>query len=83
MTTNDIEILIAGDDDHEELTAEIFYKGKFVALLSQDKGPDSLVLEFPDVSVDQTLISRSIDLGVFTRAIKLAQDRLISGKRAD
>ena len=33
---DEIEVVIASDDEHERVFAEIYFNGRFVALVSQD-----------------------------------------------
>ena len=70
MSDSDIEILLSSDSDYGELTAEIFYKGKFVALLNQDDGVENLKVEFPAKGVDESMILRKIDLKILERTLE-------------
>jgi len=78
MRDSDIEVLLSSDSDYEKLTAEIFYKGKFVALLSQDNSLSNLQLEFADAKVVEDLVIRRIDLDIFEKALELAKRKLTS-----
>lgn len=40
--SSDFKILISSDDGYNELCAEIFFKGLFVAIISQEEGFDNL-----------------------------------------
>ena len=42
---SDFEIQIQSDDVHEDLVAEILYRGEFCVLLSQENGFDKLEIE--------------------------------------
>ena len=55
-----IKITICSDTDYEQLIAEIYIDGKFVALISQENGADNLQLEFPDSNQNDTIISRKV-----------------------
>ena len=46
MKNSGIEILLSSDCDYEKLVAEIYYDGKFIALLNQDEGPEKLKYDF-------------------------------------
>ena len=76
MDDSDIEILLSSDCDYEELTAEIFFDGKFIALLNQDDGPENLKIEFPAPGVDETMVLRKIDLSILERALTLAKKKI-------
>ena len=72
----EIEILVSSDPDYSELTAEIFYRGKFIALINQDNGVDQLIVEFPKQGIDESTVSREIDLGILEQAFVLAREKL-------
>jgi hypothetical protein len=76
MSDSGIEILLSSDSDYDELTAEIFYKGKFVALLNQDDGVENLKIEFPAKGVDESMILREIDLNILEQALALAKAKI-------
>lgn len=46
--TDDIEIVIADDPEHEELLAEIYYRGSYVCQLSFEAEPTELVVELEE-----------------------------------
>jgi hypothetical protein len=54
----DYDFLIADDSDHEAVFIEIYYKGKFVALINQEHGRENLVIEFPGPNLVESLIER-------------------------
>jgi len=70
---DDIKILLSSDCDYEQLTVEIFYKGKFIALLNQDDGLDNIKIEFPPVGINESSVLRKIDLSILERALVLAK----------
>ena len=76
MSDSGIEILLSSDSDYEELTAEIFYKGKFIALLNQDDGVENLKIEFPTVGLDENMVLRKIDLTILEQGLKLAKKKI-------
>lgn len=78
MNDSDIEILLSSDSEHDKLTAEIFYKEKFIALLNQDDGGENLRIEFPAANVKEDRVLRQIDLATFERGVDLAKKRLIN-----
>lgn len=71
-----IEILLSSDFHYEKLIAEIYYDGKFVALLNQDSGINNLKIEFPSTDSFERAILRKIDLALFEEGVKLAKQRL-------
>jgi hypothetical protein len=42
---NDFKLIISSDLDYEELCAEIYFDNQFVAILTQEKGFENLVIE--------------------------------------
>ena len=73
-----LTVTIASDTDHERLVAEINCDGRFVALISQDHGPDDLRLEFPANS-DPSVVCRSVGLDWFVDAVQKARKELVGG----
>ncbi len=78
MSDSGIEILLSSDGDYEELTAEIFYNGKFIALLNQDEGVNNLKIEFPGTDVEEDMVLRKIDLATFEKGLELARQKIRS-----
>ena len=77
MNNSGIELLLSSDCDYEELTVEMYYDGKFIALLNQDNGLDNLRIEFPTSTVaDETLVLRKMDLAILEQALILAKKRI-------
>jgi hypothetical protein len=56
MKNSGLEILLSSDDDYEQLTAEVFYRVKFVALFNQDNGVHNLQIEFPCAQVEEDIL---------------------------
>ena len=77
MNDSGIEILLSSDSDYEELTVEIFYNDKFIALLNQDDGIENLKIEFPASECDENVVLRTIDLTILEQGIALAKKKLI------
>ncbi len=77
MSDTDIEIILSSDGEYEELTAEIHYNGKFVALLSQDDGIENCKVEFPGADCEESLVQRKIDLDVLEKGLAMAKQKLI------
>ncbi len=76
MSDSKIEILLSSDTEYEKLTAEIYDDGKFVALLNQDEGVDSLKIEFPSTNLDEAMVSRKLDLEAFEEGLKIAKQKI-------
>ena len=69
-------IVIASDDKHEKVVAEIYFDDLFIALLSQEEGLDKLVLELPGVGMNEALILRRIPMTEFQHMLILAAKEL-------
>ena len=76
MTHSGFYITIASDTSYNELIAEIYINGDFIALLNQDAGPDHIKIEFP-ASVNDATEQNSIDLDVFLVAVQEAKKQLV------
>ena len=70
------EIIISSDSNHDKVYAEIYYKDKFVALVSQENKARGLEIEFPGTDVDQNLVSRNIPLNKFKELLERATAEL-------
>ena len=67
-------ISVGDDPEHEDLTAEIYYKDVYVALISQEKGLDQAVIELqPNPHQDGVW---TFDLSEFSEVIERAKRRL-------
>ena len=78
MSDSGIEILLSSDHDYEELTVEIYYNGKFIALLNQDEGVNNLKIEFAGTDLVEDMVLRKIDLAFFEKGLELAKQRIRS-----
>jgi len=76
MTGTGFEVLLASPPDYKSLVAEIYFEGKFVALVNQERGPGLFDVETPGVELVKSKISRKVDLRGFITAIESACDRL-------
>ena len=76
MKIRGFEVVLASPSNYDYLTAEIYFDGKFVALISQERGTDQFDLETPGPGLKEALILRKIDLNGFKNAIELACKRL-------
>jgi hypothetical protein len=65
-------VIIASDPDHERVYAEVSSDNKFVAVVSQETGPDHLRVEAPGLGLDENQVGRNIDLAGFIRALEAA-----------
>ncbi len=69
-------LMIASDDEHDRVFAEIYCSGLFVALISQEQGPESAMIELPDPGFAETHIIRKVSLQGFQEAIEKAKAEL-------
>ena len=70
------EVMLASPPEYEELTAEIYLDGKFIALVNRERGLDELEIETPGNDLDENQITRKVDLSGFLEAIEVASKRL-------
>jgi len=70
------KVMIASDLDHDRVYAEIYCDDRFVALVSQEQGLESAVLEIPGPGLAEEQICRQVDLDAFIEAVNLARSRL-------
>ena len=68
--------MLASPPEYEELTAEIYLDGKFIALVNRERGLDELEIETPGNDLDENQITRKVDLSGFLEAIEVASKRL-------
>lgn len=71
------EVIIASPPEYEELVAEIYHNGLFVALLSKEAGNECIELEIADALINQSMVCRKVDLNGFLQAVEIARNRLI------
>ncbi len=72
-------MIIADDPDHEKCYAEIYRNRKFFALISQEDGPDRLIVELPGIDLYENQVTRQVPLGDFITMLEQAARRLIDG----
>lgn len=70
------ELLLASPPGYRNLVAEVYFDGKFVALVSQERGDGLFDLEIPGCDLVQTELARRVDLQGFVETLELARDRL-------
>lgn len=68
--------MIASPSEYEELVAEIFYDGLFVALVSQERGSGLFDIETPGLDLVEDYVTRKVDVAGFIKAIETACQRL-------
>jgi hypothetical protein len=71
---SEFSLQVASHPDYENVTVEIYFQNKFVALLSQEG--EQPVVEFPDSRQDESLIARKVELSGFQAALGAALTRL-------
>ena len=69
------EMLIASPSEYKELVAEIYYEGKFVALVSQESH-EIFNLETPPANLVEEQINRKINWEGFQAIVEEACKRL-------
>jgi hypothetical protein len=72
----DFDFIVANDSDHEQVFIEIYYNGKYIALISQEKGIDNLLIEFPGNNLNESEIIRNMPLNEFLNLIDEAVKKL-------
>jgi len=70
------EILLASPPDYQNLVAEIYYDGKFVVLVSQERGGNLFDLEIPGSNLVDGELARKVDLVGFEKVLEEAKQRL-------
>jgi hypothetical protein len=70
------ETLIASPPDYDELVAEIYYDGLFVALVSQEHGKGLFDIETPGPNLVEREVARKVNLDGFRKAVEEACRRL-------
>jgi hypothetical protein len=73
------EVIIADDPDHDKVFAEIHRDNKFLALISQEDGPDRLKIELPGLGLDESQIVRQVPLADFIAVLEQAAKKLVGG----
>ncbi len=76
LNNEGFEILLASPPDYQELVAEIYCDGKFVALVNQEQGPGIFEVESPGGNMVESSIARRVDLRGFMSALEAACVRL-------
>jgi hypothetical protein len=72
---SEAEIILASLPEYERPVAEIYFGGKFVALLASDSG--KVVIETPGPGLDESTVLHRIELGDFLHAVDRARRRLL------
>ena len=72
----EFKIMIASDDEHERVFAEIYLDDKFVALVSQERGPGEEEVELPGGGLVESLVRRKVPLRGLEKALLRAAQRL-------
>ena len=73
MEKNNFRFSIGDDPEHEELTAEIYFEEKFVAIISQEKGFEEMKIEIFQKSNGKPW---AFQLNEFLEIIELSKRRL-------
>ncbi len=70
------EVIIASDPEHEKVFAEIQLGGKYIASVSQEDGPNRLVVELPGPGLDERYVLRQIPYKDFVFWLEEAAKKL-------
>lgn len=81
LTGKGFETLIASPPEYEELVAEIYFDGRFVALVSQERSVGVFDIETPGLNLIEKEVIRKVDLNSFSQAVEEACKRLRGEKR--
>ena len=73
---SNFNIVLASPSEHRELVAEIYIDGKFVALISEERGSGLFDLETPGAGLVETNVTRRVDLPRFMAAVEQACKQL-------
>ena len=71
------EVIIADDPEHDKVFAEIHRNNKFIALISQEDGPDRLKVELPGPGLDESHVVRQVPLSDFIAMLGQAAKKLV------
>lgn len=74
------DMLLASPHDYQRLVAEIYYDGKFLALVSHERSPDEFDVETPGVECVQSMVTRKVDLQGFIDMLEKARQWLAGRK---
>ena len=77
LAVGQIELIVTRDSCHEKAFAEIRGGGKLVALVSQEHGPDDLVVEVPPPEQGEAGLCCEVALDQFLKALRDASDTLV------
>jgi hypothetical protein len=80
MASSDFEVQVMDDPDHEDLIAEILYKGEFCFLISQEAGFQSLEIQ---VQSRQSGVPWRFSMAEMEDAIERAKKRLWELRRVE
>jgi len=75
------ETMIVSPLDYDELVAEIYFDGRFVALVSQERGKELFDIETPGLDLIEKEVTRKVEAEGFRKAIEEACQRLKGEKR--
>lgn len=70
------ELLLASPPEYDGLVAEIYYDGRFVVLVSQERGPGLFDVETPGCKLVEAKVLRRVDLRGLVVALEEACQRL-------
>jgi hypothetical protein len=76
------ELLVVSAPEYTQLVAEIYYDGRFVALVNQERGAGLFDVETPGNNLVESKLARKVDIRGFVAALNDACERLsVAGEK--
>ena len=76
VTGKGFEIIVASLPDYQRLVAEIYYDGKFVLLISNEKSIENFDVETPGSEMKEGALTHKVDLDGLKIAMDIACQKL-------
>lgn len=73
------QIQICSDVEYEELIAEVYIGGKFVAIVSHEHPADGYFVEFPGADQNEATTLRKMEISILLAALAEARAKLNAG----
>jgi hypothetical protein len=70
------EIVLASPPEYNGLVAEVYFDGRFVALVNQERGRGLFDVEMPGDGLVESRVLRRVDLQGFVASLEIARRRL-------
>jgi hypothetical protein len=72
-----IRVEIWSDADFDNLVAEVYVDGKYVALISNEHADHAPMVVFPGRECEEDAVLRTVELPLLLTALKMGRDKLI------